>query len=197
MKKRCTKCGEEKALEMFHRKTGATDGRKSRCAVCQNAASATWHATNREKHLALNRAWYEKNHAAALARTAKWRTENAERHLAYLAAWREKNADRVRESSRNRLRRWKKDNRGAVNADKMRRIANQLQATPEWADRAAIRAIYKDAAHLRKMGVDCEVDHIVPLRGKTVSGLHVHANMQIVSGAYNRQKGNLTWPHQP
>lgn len=195
--KECTKCGQFKAFELFHRKKGATDGRKSRCAACQNAASAIWHTLNRDRHLAMNREWYGKNHQAATERSKKWRQDNPEWHQKYLKTWLEANAERVRHASRIRLRRWKRRNRGAVNADKMHRIAVQLHATPVWADRRAIRNVYKEAALLRKQGLDCEVDHMVPLRGGKVSGLHVHTNLQIVPGEYNRRKGNRVWPQQP
>tara|TARA_R110000868_G_scaffold135772_9_gene348378 strand:- start:355 stop:708 length:354 start_codon:yes stop_codon:yes gene_type:complete len=64
------------------------------------------------------------------------------------------------------------------------------RATPSWADPHEIFAVYQEAAELRSQGFDVEVDHDLPLRGELVSGLHVAANLHIVSAAANRAKSN-------
>lgn len=72
----------------------------------------------------------------------------------------------------------------------MKRRAGELNATPPWADRAAIDAVYAEACRLRSLGLDVHVDHIIPLQGKTVSGFHVANNLQILSARENMEKGN-------
>ena len=80
----------------------------------------------------------------------------------------------------------------------MRRRRHERQATPPWADTVAIRALYAEAERLtRETGEQYVVDHIVPLRGRIVSGLHVHWNMRVIHWLPNARKGAFTWPGMP
>lgn len=63
--------------------------------------------------------------------------------------------------------------------------ARVKRATPKWADMKAITDMYQQA---KKLGL--EVDHVVPLQGKNVCGLHVENNLQHLSMEANRRKNN-------
>lgn len=80
---------------------------------------------------------------------------------------------------------WQKQYPGKANARNAKRHAAKLARIPLWADLEAIKQVYTEAA---KQGL--AVDHIIPLQGKLVSGLHVASNLQLLSKIENSSKGN-------
>lgn len=69
------------------------------------------------------------------------------------------------------------------------------RATPPWADRAAIRALYVEARRLtRETGELHVVDHIIPKINPFVCGLHVHQNMRVIHWLPNAIKGAAWCP---
>lgn len=75
-----------------------------------------------------------------------------------------------------------------------RRELSKINRTPTWLttyDRELIGAKYAMAKWLSKIvGVAYHVDHIIPLRGEFVSGLHVPDNLSIIQAADNLSKSN-------
>ena len=68
----------------------------------------------------------------------------------------------------------------------------KAERTPSWAGREKIEQFYSDAREFKEaLGGEFHVDHAIPLRGKKVSGLHVHTNLQILPGAENVKKSNI------
>ncbi len=92
----------------------------------------------------------------------------------------------------------KRKSKAVATAKTAKRNADQARATPAWADIAKIRAIYRAAERITKAtGTSHHVDHIVPLHGKTVSGLHNHFNLQVIPWRENLIKHNKHWPDKP
>ena len=86
---------------------------------------------------------------------------------------------------------WKRRNKASVNQEASRRRKNVRSATPAWADETAIDFVYHAAQVLGDTyGSTPHVDHIVPVNGQRVCGLHVHNNLQLLSRGDNLRKGN-------
>lgn len=79
---------------------------------------------------------------------------------------------------------WRSRNPGAVNAITAARRADIDKRTPSWADLEAIKFFYECCP------AGCHVDHIIPLHGKTVSGLHIAENLQWLPASENMKKSN-------
>jgi 5-methylcytosine-specific restriction endonuclease McrA len=131
---------------------------------------------------------YYKNHEASKERgkknTAGYRErhpESLEREAERLKQYRKDQPDRFKQYDQTKYQRHYAK---IVQRVRLRELALQKR-TPTWANREAIDAIYAEAQR-----TNMTVDHIVPLRGKTVSGLHVEHNLQLLSREENARKGN-------
>lgn len=115
--------------------------------------------------------------------------------------WRINNPDKIRENrSRNRTnnlnsdRNYRLRHKAQVAAKNNRRRCSKLLRTPSWLtqfDLDYIKHLYIQSEELSKItGVRYHVDHIIPLQGVEVSGLHVPWNLQIIEATDNLKKGN-------
>ena len=123
------------------------------------------------------------------ATKAKKRAHNEARNAALTAAgyW---NSPEYRQQQKD----WRKNNRMAYLTKKARYRARQLQAYPLWLTEAQedqIDGFYREAAEREaETGELFHVDHIVPLQGKNVCGLHVPWNLQVLPATDNLAKNN-------
>lgn len=118
---------------------------------------------------------------------SQWSKDNPA-HTGLLAKqWRERNRERYLAQRKAGYRRNQAKYFAWVKARKL----SQLLRTPRWADLKVIETFYSEARRLRELGTSVVVDHVIPLQGKTVSGLHVHTNLQILDARANREKSNL------
>ena len=160
MKKRCRHCLRLRPLDDFHRNKAMGDGHQSYCKQCHHAKNMKW---LHENHLreSPKRAAYSKEYYKANKEVI-----TAKAHVYY------------------------RENYATFYKKMIERYEHVKRATPPWADKKAIKAIYKKAYAMRKRGLNVEVDHIYPLKGKTSWGLHIAANLRIVTRAENKAKHN-------
>ena len=125
-----------------------------------------------EAAIAAGRRYYEKNREAVIARAAARPTEEKRR---LQAEYKDRNVDVVR-------------------ADTSVRKRRHREATPKWltkAERLQMRDLYVQARKMTELTRErYVVDHIVPLRGEEVCGLHVPWNLRVITQDENLKKSN-------
>jgi hypothetical protein len=145
------------------------------CVECARANSLAWKSKNPTQHIEQNRLWATKNPEKVAKSREKWRGCNRERERVQVAVW-------------------GRNNRALRNAHWMKRKAQKLNATPKWLtedDFWLINEAYELAARRTAMfGFPWHVDHVIPLQGRAVSGLHVPWNLQVIPAEENRRKFN-------
>jgi len=173
--KTCNYCGKELELtaEFWPMSKGKING--ARCRKCCSVASVVSR---------------QKNKAATNASNKAWKLRNKEQNAQINKIWREANIDKNRKAGLL----WAKNNPDKHNAKYAKRRASKLQRTPAWLtldDKLLIEAKYATAKWLSGVvGVPYHVDHIYPLAGNEVSGLHVPNNLCVLLGTENLSKGN-------
>lgn len=139
--------------------------------------------------------WQRDNREIASARQKKWRADNSERMREIRRLSRKRHAEKSRARQREIRREWRKANPAAHRAEVNERRAKRLGATPSWADKRAIREFYKGCPG------GFHVDHIIPLKGAIVCGLHVLNNLQYLTEFDNMSKKNrydpVAWKFHP
>lgn len=132
MNRVCTKCNQEKGLDLFPKKKGGKYGLDSWCKTCRNAYRMTY------------------------PRSKNYQVANLNYYYRNKEIWRDIKA--------------------------RRRSREIISTNPNYVNE--IRDMYKNCP------IGCEVDHIIPLQGTNVCGLHVPWNLQYLSVYENRSKGN-------
>ena len=170
--KECSKCGEEKPLDSFSWKVKSAGRRHAKCKSCVKLHDAKYRADNKDRRKKYDEKYRENNREQIKARKSNWRDEN-------------------REKLRQSYRVYRVNNRDKCNASWVKYEAAKISRSPQWADQHLISEYYKEAMRLQELtGIKFHVDHIIPLRGELVSGLHVETNLQLLPAHENLGKSN-------
>ena len=139
---------------------------KSRgCIACARLRAVKWQKVNREKRNERSRRWYAANQEKLTEYKRNWNAANTDKWDAYSRKWDKANLEKR-----------------VAYAGKYR--AAKLRAIPLWADLKIIEEFYINCPY------GYVVDHVVPLQGKNVSGLHVLNNLAYLTKSENSQKSN-------
>jgi hypothetical protein len=154
---------------------------KGLCRHCYfKAKTKEWRDKNSDRAKELAEQWYEKNADSAKKRASQWKKENPDRAASIHKKWASGSPDKIRANNLS----WHLKNPGKRKAMNAKRRASKLRQTPPWAELKAIEMFYINcpAGH--------EVDHIIPLQGVDICGLHVLSNLQYLTVSQNRSKSN-------
>lgn len=158
--KTCSKCNNIKEKSQFSKDKSKKDLLHTICKICKKQTDIKYKKLNYNKIIIKKREHYYKNRQYYLFKR----------------------------------RLWSKLNRGRKNQTEAAREASKKQQTPKWLTKQEIyemNMIYSFCNWLNNWKLEkYHVDHIIPINGKSVRGLHVPWNLQIITALDNIKKGN-------
>lgn len=173
----CRTCQRDLFIDAFRSSRVGPGTKRDQCMKCGAFEAHKWNLAHPDRVKKSRAAHYPK---AYLTRVA-WLQKNPGYNNQYMEKWRNNNRAVVNATAANSR---------VINKA---RIALRGSRMAPWANETAIKAIYLEARRRSlETGIMHHVDHIIPLKGKNVCGLHVENNLQILTGMANRQKYNST-----
>lgn len=164
------------------------------CVTCKN----DWQRSNSEyyrqywaKNKERRKAILEKYHNSETRRECwdKYYKENRERIIEYQREYRN-NPDNM-DSILERRKKYRASHKADFAERATKRKKHVKIATPAWYNKEAVRLKYKERDIMKKItGLEYHVDHIIPLQGKNVCGLHTAENMRVILARDNTAKSN-------
>jgi hypothetical protein len=164
---------------MFSKCSANKDGLHRWCKDCAKVAKKEWYAKNveseRTKAMQYYYENYEKNKERIIKTVSDWQKTNKEKYR--------KIAKKCYEKTKHKRFAWQALARAA-----------KRNAVPKWVNgelKQEIQKFYVEArVKTKETGINYEVDHIVPLMGDNVCGLHVPWNLRVITRFENRSKAN-------
>lgn len=215
--KPCSKCKVVKPLDAFSFSKGKPSSQCKACNNAYHREhylknrekvlerTQRYKEENKEKVKQFLADWYQRNREHVLNRCAEYRKNpdvlkrEKERSAAYYDARKKEIQAKRKEALLADMERQHKlteyqrqhyrENKHLYNARVVKRRRAKDNQTPIWADLQKIKEVYELAQMMQETtGEQYHVDHIIPLQGKNVCGLHVAENLQVVPAKVNLQK---------
>jgi len=152
------------------------------CIACNEIHAKSFHENNPDKK------------ELYMQRKMQDRSDHPEKRK----AWRDTNTKSIRlsnkkfqESHPTYFTDYRKNNPDIISKHRLKRRTCKKQASPSWYEKEQISTLYQKRDELSKLwGIQLHVDHIVPLQGKNVCGLHCLDNLQLIEAKLNQKKYN-------
>lgn len=171
----CTKCKQTLPFEAFSKNSQKKRGYQYFCKHCSTSNNKEWKLNNPEMVKQAHKRDYDKNREERIATAIKcWANRDPEDRAAY--------------------RRYRRSTNPNIRTQERQSYFERSKRSPKWLSslhRKEIEDTYllRDEVKLLT-GDDYHVDHIIPLRGKNVCGLHVPWNLQVLPADINMSKSN-------
>lgn len=199
----CKRCNESKPRTSFGFDKNRSTGLSCYCKNCKNTLGAKRYKKNKneisikakiyrdaniEKIKMQKIIFYEKNKNKILNSQKIYRNENHEKLSIYSKNYRDCLENKVSRSLY--LDKYRVDKKYVINAANAKSRYLETNFLPPWFEYEKVLLVYKKA---QQYGFD--VDHIVPIKSKTVCGLHCWDNLQLLDKSLNSKKGNHEYPN--
>ena len=149
-----------------------------------------YYLKNKEKALAARKEYYQEHKESCVLYAREYRKINKEIVNAKRSMYYRKNREKCLESGKIH----RANNRGIYKMYSKTYKVGKINRNPKWAsssDKKVIKCYYDLSVRLTKcLGIEFQVDHIIPLQGELVSGLHIPSNLQVLTRSANLRKSN-------
>lgn len=176
----CSKCGVEKDLNQFYK--NRDKDKNNLCSKCKTCFKE-YYQKHAEQKKAYSKEYYQKHTEQIKARHKRYRQKRAKHIKIYMKKYRQNNTDQIKAYNKNYLQ----NNKDKFNAHTRKYQAALIQRYPKW-------LTPEQEQQIIDFYIDCPpgmvVDHIYPLQGRYVSGLHHPDNLQYLTRLENISKHN-------
>jgi len=188
---KCCVCGIVKKSTEYHRSPRSKTGVASRCKSCVKEYQKVWLEENRDEIYARKRKYVKDNKLKVI----EWRKRHYKNNKESISAKsRQYYHNNIVSATRSRAI-YASKNRSKLNAVKARYKAAKKTQSVIYANQDAIDRKYRVAQILTSItGVEYHCDHVIPLQGEFVSGLHHEDNIMVIKASENLSKSNKFTP---